>query len=709
MALLSSTGTRWLTVLVSLALVAASLSFLLTPASGESLRPVDFADTVDMGGTGVDARRADDEGFVLPQVEVFYSGYRYVVGYVGIETAVSELGDASAQRQFGDPLAVYVSDFSTIEPNLTEEGFVVPERGRSVGWTPADTAFYVVDSDAAIPSGPVTVAFSERADAERFAAAHGGEVVDWEALRSRVGDPLPAKLDGFEASVDDRHAWANDTVTAAEERGQRPVSVVVGVDPGSVSERAAADGSAPVEVPADVASEPTVSAALDAAPPNTTVYLPPGTYEVDRLVVNRSITLAGAGADTILRGDGNRSVLYVRADGAAVSDLRVDGVGDVGSRGRDLRNDSGDWDTTVQLAYGYGDAGVVLDGAAGASVRDVEVDTPASGVIVRESPDSVIRNLTTRGAETARGGFMGVVLIGSPSVVQDSTFLGGRDGVYTHRADGSVVRDNDAEPGRYGVHEMYTSESLVANNTVRDAQAGVIVMTRPVDNAVVGNDVRGSTYGVVPAGSDSYYARNVIVDNEYGLQVAGDRNAFVDNVALENEVGARANDILPSNWVLRNDFLRNERAVESRIGPLRTWSHGGVGNHWGTLPIPDGDDDGVYDRPYRPTGTVDSRIGTVSGATALAQSPAVATLRRVQDAVSGLRQSGVVDTDARTEPFHPKLVDEALTEGRADRSHTGVDPTEHVTGVDTADMSTEGTRNVTAERTGNVTTGGVAP
>ena len=700
MAILSPTGTRWLTVFVSLALVAASLSFLLTPASGESLRPVDFADTVDMGGTGVDARRADDEGFVLPRVEVFYSGYRYVVGYVGIETAVSELGDASAQRQFGDPLAVYVSDFSTIEPNLTSEGFVAPERGRAVGWTPADTAFYVVGSEAAIPSGPVTVAFSDREDAERFAASHGGEVVDWEALQSRIGDPLPARLEGFEASIDARHGWANDTVGAAEERQERPVSVVVGADPASLSERVPTDDSAPVEVPADAASEPTVPAALDAAPLNTTVYVPPGTYEVDRLVMNRSITLAGAGSDTVLRGDGNRSVVYVRADGAAVSDLRVDGVGDVGSRGRDLRNDSGDWDTTVQLAYGYGDAGIVLDGAAGSSVRDVAIDTPASGVIVRESPGSVMRNLTVRGAETAREGFMGVVLIGAPSVVQDSTFTGGRDGVYTHRADGSVVRDNDAEPGRYGVHEMYTSESLVANNTVRDAQAGVIVMTRPTGNAVVGNDVRGSTYGVVPAGSDSYYARNVVVDNEYGLQVAGDRNAFVDNVALENEVGARANDILPSNWVLRNDFLRNDRAVESRIGPLRTWSHGGVGNHWGALPIADGDDDGVYDRPYRPTGTVDSRIGTVSGATALAQSPAVATLRRVQDAVSGLRQSGVVDTDARTEPFHPEVIDDALSAAGDEGSNENVAVPANATSERSVEWS--------ADAPADVVTGGVA-
>ncbi|MFB6093086.1 MAG: NosD domain-containing protein, partial [Haloquadratum sp.] len=709
MALLSPTGTRWLTAAVVLALILASVSFALTPAGGESLQPVDFDDTVSIGGTGVDLRRAEAQGFVIPRAEVFYSGYRYVVGYVGVETAASELSSESAQRQFGRPLAVYVSDFSDVEPNVTAEGFVVPARGRALGWTPAATAHFVIGSRARIPSGPIAVPFSERADAERFAAAHGGDVVDWETLQSRVGDPLPARIESFEASIDARHAWADETVADARSHRERPVSVVVSENgsipadvPGNRGDAPADDGSggAPTGERPRVATAPTIAAAVEAAPPNTTVYVPPGTYRVDRVVLDRSITLAGAGvgatsgdlidaaprdagadatggaggaaAATVIRGDRNRSVVYLRADGAAVTDLRIAGVGDVGSRGTDLRdrNVSIDWDTTVQLAYGYGDAGIVLDGAAGASVANVAIETPASGVIVRQSPGATLTNLTVRGAATAREGFMGAVLIGASNVVQDSAFVGGRDAVYTHRAHGSVIRDNWANPGRYGVHEMYTSGSLVANNTVRDAQTGVVVMTRPTGNLVVGNDVRDSTFGIIPAGGDSYYARNVVVDNEYGLQVAGDRNVFVGNVVVGNDVGMRANEILPSNWVVRNDVVDNGRPVRSSIGPLRTWTHRGVGNYWGALPITDADDDGVYDRPYRPSGAVDSRIGEVAGATTLAQSPAVALLRRVQNAVSGLRQSGVVDTAARTRPFHPQVL--ARLRGR-----NGTEPTTH--------------------------------
>ncbi|WP_363467283.1 NosD domain-containing protein [Halogeometricum borinquense] len=636
MALLTPAETRWVVGVVAVILLLASVSFVLTPVSGEQLQPVNYEDTVDMGGTGVDLRRAEAEGFVLPRSEVFFSGYRYVVGYGGVDTAASELADPSTRRQFGRPLAVYVSDFSTISPTLSEDGFVVPEQGRAVGWTAAESAHFVVESEARVPSGPAVLPFSKRQDATQFAAANGGDVVNWKTLQSRVGDPLQNRLARFEREETTRRTWANETVATADARLDRPRSVVVGED------------------------APTVAAAVEVAPANTTVFLPAGTYRVDSVVVNRSVTIAGAGPQTVVRGDGNGTVFHLRADGAAVTDLRITGVGDVGSRGFDRRNETLNWDTTVQLAYGYGDAAVVLDDADRGVVADVTIDTPASGVIVRHSNESVLRNLTVHGADTSSEGFMGAILIGAQSVVEESTFYDGRDGVYTHRADGSVIRDNQFAPGRYGVHEMYTSETLVTNNVVRDAQMGIIVMTRPTNNLIVGNEVRDSEFGIVPAGGDSYYAENVVVGNEYGLQVAGDRNTFAANVVVGNDVGLRATDILPSNWVVRNDVVANDRRVASNLGPLRTWTHHGVGNYWGALAIPDGDGDGVYDRAYQPSGSVDARLGETPGTTTLAQSPAAATLRRVRDVVSGLRQTGVVDTAARTRPFDPEAVAEAM-------------------------------------------------
>ncbi len=613
-------------------MILSTLSFALTPASGEELQPVSFDDTVTAGGTAVDVQRARAEGFLIPRSEVFFSNYRYVVGYYGVEATASELTDPGTRRQFGESLAVYVSDFSTATPRLTGAGFVTTNGNETVGWAAASDAFFVVDSDARIPSGPVVLPFSDRADANRFVETHGGTVVDWETVRARDDDPVESRLARFEAETEARRAWANDTVAASRTLLDRPRSVVVGED------------------------APNVSAAVAAARPNTTVYLPAGTYETDTLVVEKPITIAGAGVDTTLRGDRKGSVVHAPVDRVAFHNLRIDGVGIVGSRGNERRNDSVDWDTSVQLAYGYGDAGIVLDGSNGSVVSDVAIQSNSSGVIARESDRTVVDDVTVRGAARIYEGFMGTIIIDSRSVVQNSTFLDGRDGVYTHRADGTVIRDNRMRGGRYGVHQMYTHHSLVTNNVARDTLTGINVMTQPTDNIVVGNDVRDSKIGIVPAGSDSLFANNVLANNEYGLLVFGDQNAFVDNVVVGNDVGARATDILPLSWVFRNDFVDNDEQIESDLGPLQTWTHRGVGNYWGALPIEDADGDAVYDRGYQATGAVDSRLGDVSGATSLAQSPAAVTLRRARDSVSGLRQSGVLDTAPRTEPFHGERV-----------------------------------------------------
>src|SRR5699024_8855074 len=151
----------------------------------------------------------------------------------------------------------------------------------------------------------------------------------------------------------------------------------------------------------------------------------PGTYETDDLTVNKSITLAGAGNETVLRGNGNRSVVSLRTDRIAVRNLRIDGVGDVGSRRSEMQNGSGNWTTKVRLAYGYGDAGIILDGADSSVISDVSIETNASGIINRKSNQSVIDNVTVYGAATSDDGFMGATVIGARSVVQDSTFVDG--------------------------------------------------------------------------------------------------------------------------------------------------------------------------------------------------------------------------------------------------------------------------------------------
>jgi nitrous oxidase accessory protein NosD len=622
---------RAVVVAVALSALLLGSSFAVPVGAGDSIDPVPFEDTVSLGMTSTALRAADADAVTLPKVEAFYAEYEYVIGYYGIESYLAEHRRTGHDRQFGQPLAVFVTDYAGTNVSLTDRGYPVVDAGAEPSFVRADDTYVVVGSDARTEAGPVAMPFSERAAAAAFSGRYGGEVVPWERVGDAVDASSPITRERYEATADERSRWADSAVDATRSLRDRPVSVTVGEDAS------------------------TLEAALAAAPPNTTIRLPPGEYAVDELAVNKSVTVRGAGPATHIRGDGNGSILHVTADNAAVVDLRVSGVGSVGSPER-TGNGSGDWSEAVELAYGRGDAAIRLDSADGAIVERVRIDTPASGVITREAEGAVIRNLTLRGATAPDDGFMGIVAMYEPIVVEDSSFHGGRDAVYTHRAHGTVIRNNEMADARFGVHLMYTSRTLVADNEIHNQSVGVIIMTRPTGNLIVGNRVSGARTGISTVGSDSYYAENVLTDNKWGMTVSGTGSLYTRNTLVGNTYGLRGSSLLPTNLVSHNDVVDNDHPVDSDLGSLRVWTVGDGGNYWGHLPGEDRGSDGFFDRPYRPSGPIDGRLHSTPGAWTLAQSPAVALTRGLASSVPGLRATGVVDTAPLTEPVRPDVI-----------------------------------------------------
>lgn len=618
---------------VLLGVLLASSAAFAVDAGGGSPDPVAFDDTVKMGMTAAATAEARERGLEIPRAQAFYGRYRYAVGYYGVASLVDELDRDGHDRQFGEPLAVYVTDYAAARLEVTDEGYLrVPDAPEAaVGWVAAKEAYFVAGSDARTPAGSAVVPFSSRDAAKAFAGEHGGDIRHWESIRTTSFGTGGATREAFRSAVRERHDWADRRAAAARQRLDRPVSVVVGED-------------------AD-----TLPAAVAAAPPNTTVAVPSGTYDAN-LTVDKPLTLRGAGPATHLRGDGTGTPITVTAPRVAIADLRISGVGDTNSRQNVSTNETDGWDRRIQVGYGYGDAAVALDGANGSLVSDVAVETPANGVVLRWSPGSVVDNVTVEGAETADDGFMGALAMRSRVVVQNSTFAGGRDGVYAHRSDGLVVRNNrmDGRRGmRFGVHEMYTSDALVANNTVRAAREGVVVMTRPTGSLVVGNDVRDSGVGVNVGGHTSYVAGNVVADNGVGIKAPSETSLYERNVVARNDVGFRAASIIPTNRVVANDFAANDRYVSASLGPLRVWTADGRGNYWAGAPGADADGDGTLDRAFQPTGPIDGRADRVAGATTLGRSPAASALRALQGVAPGLRPTGVVDEAPLADPVRP--------------------------------------------------------
>ena len=612
-------------------LLVSSAAFAATPSEGTELSPVPFDRTVRLGMTTAGTAEAGAAGYAIPRAEVFYAQYRYVVGYEGVTTLVDELNREGRERQFGLPLAIYVSDFSDSEVSLTEAGYLRTVPGGASSWVPARDAHFVVESRARTPGGPAVVPFADRRQAHRFAERADGQVIGWDALRPRTFGTAAASRSGLREAVQERHRWGDRTVTATRSLLDRPVSVTVGEE------------------------VPTLAAAVAAAPPNTTVRIPAGTYR-GNLTIDKPLTIRGAGPSTHLAGDGSGSVVRVDADRVAVASLRITGVGSNISVESVPGRDEADWDYRVALGYGYGDAGVELNRTTGSVVTDVRIDTPANGVLFRYSNRSAVVDSTVNGTAEWADGFMGVMVFDSRLVIQNSTFDGGRDGVYTHLAHGSVIRDNTMRGMRFGVHEMFTSDALVAGNRVREANVGLIVMTTPSGNLIVDNDLRENNEGLSIAGSASYIAGNVLADNHIGMAVSGQRSLYERNVIVANRIGVRAETVLPTNRVTNNDLAANERPALAVLGPLRVWAVDGRGNYWAGAPGTDRNGDGVLDRAFHPTDPVDQRVARVPGSATLAASPATWGLRRLESAVTGLRGTGVVDPAPLAQPVRPTLL-----------------------------------------------------
>ncbi|QCC53670.1 DUF1565 domain-containing protein [Natronorubrum bangense] len=620
----------WLLVAIAAVFFGAGALFVADVGSS-SPDPVEFDDTVQVG-LSLEDEFALEEDVRLPRAQVFYSKYSYVVGYQGVERFVDDHQQPTHTERFGYPLAVYVSDYSAVDVELSDDGHPVADSVPP--WIDAEQAWFVAGSDARSPAGETVMAFSDRDDATAFAAAHGGDVHTWDDILNSEFEINDAEV--VRDRLDDRLDDADETSAQADSLRDRPVSTVVGED------------------------TDTVQAAIDDAPANTTVVVPEGTYE-EQLEIDKPLTLAGDG-DVTIAGSGWGTVIAVTANQTAITGLDITGVGDetsgidgIPEHAPEERGEG--WDDELTSHYTGGDAGIAITEGEGSFVADVTIQTPSTGVLLHESPDAVVRNVTVNGNEISNDGRAGINAIYSSAVIEDSTIRDGRDGIYTHESPDIVIRNNTLVENRLGVHLMHTSDAVVAGNDFREQDTtGIYVMTGPERIAIVDNTVRDTETGIIPDSDDAYVASNIVEGNRVGIQQNTAASLIEHNVIAGNIVGVDARSVLPTNRIVRNDFVGNYDHVQSSGGPLRIWSHDDAGNYWqGATMLSD-----VGERPssYSPTDPVDERLHLTDGAAMVARSPALQAVSGFEGMVPGLRTGAVTDSAPTCEPHNPALLEQ---------------------------------------------------
>lgn len=381
--------------------------------------------------------------------------------------------------------------------------------------------------------------------------------------------------------------------------------------------------------------EPLQQAVARAAEGDTLV-VPAGTHEVGTLRLAKPLTLAGEDG-AVLDGGGSGDVVRVTSPGVTLRNLEIRNSG---------------------MNLNKMNAGVFVEEAAnGFHLADSFLDHNAWGVWVNGANAVVIRDNRIRGntdvVSPNRGNGIQLWKV-SGALVADNEIWRTRDAIYIEVSHGAnILHGNHMHHLRYGVHYMYSHRNEVTHNRTHDTRAGYALMMS--DNLEVHHNrsAGDEDYGVLM----NYVKKSTIHHNR--VEPGPEKCLFVFNSQYNDvhhnrftgcDVGVHLTAGSFHNRIFENAFMHSRNQVKYVGNREQEWSRDGRGNYWGDYLGWDTDGDGIGDVPYRPNDMVDKLVWKYPLVRVLMNSPAVQSLRWVQQQFPALRSPGVTDHHPLMEP-----------------------------------------------------------
>eukprot|EP00003_Mantamonas_plastica_P003096 TRINITY_DN12502_c0_g1_i1.p1 TRINITY_DN12502_c0_g1~~TRINITY_DN12502_c0_g1_i1.p1 ORF type:complete len:422 (-),score=43.12 TRINITY_DN12502_c0_g1_i1:483-1748(-) len=310
------------------------------------------------------------------------------------------------------------------------------------------------------------------------------------------------------------------------------------------------------------------------------------------------------------------------------------------------------------------DAGIfVARDARGAVIEDSHLQGPAFGVWLDATPDVTVRNNVIRGDTTLRSQDRGngVHLFNTTgALIEGNDISQTRDAIYIETANGNTIRGNVMTDLRYGIHYMYSMNNLLENNVTRGTRTGYALMQSKRLKVLNNRSENDENYGILMNFiTQSELRGNVITGvsqgQTAGVAISGAEgkavfiynslyNTFAGNYFGDSNIGIHLTAGSEENKVFGNAFVNNQRQVKYVATRTQEWSKDGKGNYWSDYLGWDRDQDGQGDVPYEPNDNVDRLLWKYPEAKILMFSPAVDTLRWVQDAFPVVKAAGVADS-----------------------------------------------------------------
>ncbi|MEQ1576035.1 MAG: nitrous oxide reductase family maturation protein NosD [Hyphomicrobium sp.] len=382
---------------------------------------------------------------------------------------------------------------------------------------------------------------------------------------------------------------------------------------------------------ADIHVEPGPSSLIQAvaqAHGGDRLELGEGTY-AGPVVIDKPLTIDGVGG-TVIDNGGGGTVVKILASGVTIRGVTIRGSG---TKGEDF------------------DSGIYVEqGSDGAVIDNNTLEGNLFGIVLHGCKNAIARNNKIANRSDLwpndRGnGFH--VWNNTGALIEGNSVTSGRDGLYIEISHGNVIRSNRFEGLRFAVHYMYANDNEVSDNISIHNRVGFALMYS--NNIKV---LRNVSIGDLQHGLMLHTAHKSVTAFNY-IYGTGEKCLFIytsasndihDNRFEQCGTGVHFTGGSENNKFYGNSFLSNEMQVKYTGMKFYEWSLNGRGNYWSDNPAFDLDGDGFADTAFRPNTLVDWVLWKYPLAKLLVSSPAVQSLRYVQQQLPSLYPGGAIDS-----------------------------------------------------------------
>ncbi len=383
---------------------------------------------------------------------------------------------------------------------------------------------------------------------------------------------------------------------------------------------------------------------IDAAAAGDTVRFMAGRYKVN-LRIDKPLVVEGE-EGAILDGDNHGNVLTIAAKEVVVRGL---GIEFSGHNLTDLN------------------AGIFVEpGADNVLIENNHLEQNAFGIWLDATTGSQVLNNRIHGEPERRSQDRGNgvhMFNTSGAMVRGNEIWETRDGVYIDTSNHNAIEGNTIYDLRYGVHYMYSHNNRVVGNVTRNTRTGYALMQSKYLTVLNNRSENDRNYGILMNFiTNSEIANNQVVAAQVGSAYVTGGGAIVGaegkaifiynsqfnklygNHFSRSDIGIHITAGSEQNEVYGNAFKGNRVQVKYVANRLQEWSKEGHGNYWSDYLGWDLNADGVGDKYYEPNDAIDKLLWKYPMARVLINSPAVQTLRWVQEQFPVFRPQGVRDS-----------------------------------------------------------------